>query len=170
MLALALAVRRGDTPGATALLDSALELRGDLYRFVAAAGRDLHLAEDIVQETLLRAQCERKQVRDPRAWCFTVALNLLRSHLRRRRWLPLRAADSVEGWEFVERHATRDAVHRALAVLRPEQRTALLLHTLAGFTHAEIAAMHGVSEAAVRQRVHRAREAFARAYAIRELR
>lgn len=126
-------------------------------------------AQDIVQETLLRAHRERKQVRDPRAWCFTVALNLLRSHFRRQRWLPLRAAESVEGWEFVERHATRDAVHRALAAVRPDQRTALLLQTIAGFTHAEIAAMHGVSVEAARQRVHRAREAFARAYAIREV-
>jgi len=169
MLALALAVTRRDASSATGLLDDALELRGDLYRFIAAAGRDHHLAEDIVQETMLRAQRERKPVRDARAWCFTVALNLLRSHLRRRRWLPLRAADSVEGWEFVERHATRDAVHRALATLRPEQRTALLLHTVAGFAHAEIAALLGISEPAARQRVHRAREAFARAYAIRDL-
>lgn len=169
MLTLALAVTRRDAPSAVDLLDAALELRADLYRFVAAAGRDHHLAEDIVQETLLRAQREKRHVRDPRAWCFTVALNLLRSHFRRRRWLPLRAAESVEGWEFVERHATRDAVHRALAALRPDQRTALLLHTLGGFTHAEIAAMHGVSEEAARQRVHRAREAFARAYAIQEM-
>lgn len=168
MLALALPVTRREAPAAS-LLDAALELRADLYRFVAAAGRDHHLAEDIVQETLVRAHREKKQVRDPRAWCFTVALNLLRSHFRRQRWLPLRAAESVEGWEFVERHATRDAVHRALAAVRPDQRTALLLHTIAGFTHAEIAAMHGVSVEAARQRVHRAREAFARAYAIREV-
>jgi RNA polymerase sigma-70 factor (ECF subfamily) len=143
-------------------------MRAELYRFVAAAGRDHHLAEDIVQETLLRAVREQGEVRDPRAWCFTVALNLLRSHFRRRRWLPLRAAESVEGWEFVERHASRDAVHRALAALRPDQRATLLLHALAGFTHAEIAAMQSISEAAARQRLHRARAAFARAYAIRE--
>lgn len=168
MLAPAFAVTRREAPTARILVAAALELRADLYRFVAASGRDHHLAEDIVQETLLRAQRETKDVRDPRAWCFTVALNLLRSHFRRKRWLPLRAADTVEGWEFTERHETRDAVHRALAALRPEQRTALLLHTLAGFTHAEIATMQGISEAAARQRVHRGREAFARAYAIRE--
>lgn len=168
MFAPALAMTRGNDASAGRLLEAAIGLRPDLYRFVAAAGRDHHLAEDIVQETLLRAQRERGDVRDPRAWCYTVALNLLRSHFRRRRWLPLRAADSVEGWEFVEQQATRDAVHRALAELRPEHRAALLLHTLAGFSHAEVAAMHGISEAAARQRLHRAREAFARAYAIRE--
>lgn len=169
MHALALAMSGREGANTRALLDAALALRAELYRFLAAAGRDPHLAEDIVQETMLRAHRERKPVRDVRAWCFTVALNLLRSHMRRRRWLPLREARSVEGWAFVEDSATRDAVHRALATLGTEQRTALLLHTLAGFTHAEIAAMHGITEAAARQRVHRARQAFAAAYAIQEV-
>lgn len=94
-------------------------MRADLYRFVAAAGRDHHLAEDIVQETILRALREQGEVRDPRAWCFTVALNLLRSHFRRRRWLPLRAAKSAHGIP----PATRESINETM-------RSALVLTTL----------------------------------------
>lgn len=145
-------------------LEEALALGPELYRFVAASARDHHLAEDIVQETLSRVQTHAAGIEDVRAWCFTVALNLLRSHFRRQRWLPLRRAERLEGWDFVQRNAVHDEVHRALGTLTHEQRTSLLLQVIGGFSVAEIAAAERASEAAIKQRLHRAREAFRRAY------
>ena len=146
------------------LMRSAIELRDDLYRFTAATVRDRDLADDIVQETLLRAHRESEPVDNPRAWCFAVTLNLIRSHFRRRRFLPLSWADRSAGWDVIEAQGVRRDVHRALGTLRPEDRSALLLHILAGFSYAEIAGFSGTTEAAVKQRVYRARDAFRRAY------
>jgi RNA polymerase sigma-70 factor (ECF subfamily) len=154
---------------ASPLAEEALALRDELYRFVAASARDAHAAEDIVQETLWRAHRQRNPVRNPRAWCFTVALNLLRSEFRRpRRIVRLGAVAERAGLDFAAEHALRDQVHRALRRVQPEQRTALLLQILGGFSCREIAEMAGISEPAVRQRLFRAREAFRRAFALEE--
>lgn len=146
------------------LAEDVAALRDDLYRFAVAAARDRDVAEDVVQDTMVRARTERSEIRDPRAWAFTVSLNLLRSHFRRRRWLPLGAARDLSVADIAGVHAEAEAVHRALGRLSPEQRTSLLLHVLGGFTYGEIARLEGGSEAAVKQRVYRARVAFRAAY------
>lgn len=146
------------------LADDVAALRDELYRFAAASARDPDLAEDVVQDTMVRARTERNEVRDPRAWAFTVTLNLLRSHFRRRRWLPLRAARELPVADIAAAHAEAEAVHRALGSLVNEQRTSLLLHVIGGFSYSEIAQMEGSSESAVKQRVYRARLAFRAAY------
>jgi RNA polymerase sigma-70 factor, ECF subfamily len=146
------------------LFEEALALRDDLYRYIAASGRDRELAEDIVQETLLRAHQQEGPVDYPRRWCFAVALNLLRMHFRRRRFVPLGDSIKDSGWDFTREHAQREQVHQALRTLTPDQRTSLLLQILGGFTCAEIAEMEHTTEAAVKQRLYRAREAFRIAY------
>jgi RNA polymerase sigma-70 factor (ECF subfamily) len=151
------------------LFEEALALREELYRYVAASSRDHHLAEDIVQETLLRAHQHQGRVDHPARWCFTVALNLLRMHFRRRRFLPLRGRSNEAGWDFTRDHAIREQVHDALRRLTVEQRSSLLLQILGGFTCAEIAQMESTTEAAVKQRLYRAREAFRNAYTKEDL-
>ena len=146
------------------LADDVAALRDELYRFAVASARDPDVAEDVVQDTMLRARTERSEIRDPRAWAFTVTLNLLRSHFRRRRWLPLRVVRELSVADISASHAEADAVHRALGRLSPEQRTSLLLHVIGGFTYGEIAGLEGSSEAAVKQRVYRARVAFRTTY------
>lgn len=146
------------------LADDVAALRDDLYRFAVASARDPEVAEDVVQDTMVRARSERGDIRDPRAWAFTVVLNLLRSHFRRRRWLPLGAARDLPSADFAGEHAEAEAVHRALGRLSPGQRTSLLLHVIGGFTYGEIARLEGGSEVAVKQRVYRARLAFRAAY------
>jgi len=146
------------------LVDDVAALRDELYRFAVASARDRDVAEDIVQDTMLRAQRASGEVRDPRAWAFTVALNLLRSHFRRRRWLPLGAARDIPVADLAGAQAEAEAVHRALGRLTPDQRTSLVLHIIGGFTYAEIAQLEGGSESAVKQRVYRARLAFRSAY------
>jgi RNA polymerase sigma-70 factor (ECF subfamily) len=61
--------------------------------------------------------------------------------------------------------AERDAVERTLARLPESQRLPLLLSIVAGCSHAEIARILDLEEAAVRQRLSRARRAFQIVYA-----
>jgi RNA polymerase sigma-70 factor (ECF subfamily) len=48
-------------------------------------------------------------------------------------------------------------LERAIAMLPPGARTALVLHDIEGYTHDEIAAMTGVAQGTVKSQLHRAR-------------
>lgn len=114
-------------------------------------------AEDVVQETLLRAYLGLGTLRDRErfgSWLGSIAVNLARMRRRRPRpeTLPLfelaaPAADEAE---------TR--VGDALAALPPAMRDLLLMHYVEGVSCAEIADRLGCSAGAVRVRLHRARE------------
>jgi len=127
--------------------------------------------DDLYQEAVLRA-CEKlsslREETSFRSWFFAVLLSLHRSRTRRsfwRRFLPLSEASPGEG-DPVGRDGREDAEEflgarraaRALSRLPAEQREAVVLHELEGFTMAEVAEMQGVTVAAVKSRVLRGRE------------
>ncbi len=65
-------------------------------------------------------------------------------------------------WEEERRRAQRAA--RALAVLQPVQREAIVLHDIEGFSVDEVAEMQGVTISAVKSRLARGREKLRRFY------
>jgi RNA polymerase sigma-70 factor, ECF subfamily len=130
-------------------------------------------AEDLVQETYLRAWQAWTSGRLPRRvepWLATICLNVGRDWVRRGRsrreepmpeesWEGAAAAD-VE-LEAIER-LRRAQLDRALWALPPEQRIAITLMDVGGFTAAEVATMTGSPRGTVLARVHRGRKALAR--------
>jgi RNA polymerase sigma-70 factor (ECF subfamily) len=129
-------------------------------------------AEDLVQETYLRAWQAWTSGRLPRRvepWLATICLNAGRDWVRRSR---SRREESVpEGWEAadgadVELEAIdrvrRAQLDRALWALPTEQRVAITLMDVGGFTAAEVAGMTGSPRGTVLARVHRGRKALAR--------
>lgn len=106
-------------------------------------------AKDVAQEAYLRAfqAWDRFDGTDARAWLYTIALRLAFNRLRRRRlwdrWL--RGQRSDPSWVLPERI---DLWH-ALADLRPQQRAALLLNVVDGYTQAEISRMLAAPEGTV---------------------
>src|SRR5690348_5337242 len=65
-----------------------------VYRFALRLSNDLHTAEDLAQETFLRAWRHRERLRDKRAarvWLFRITANIWRDQLRRTRSLVARA-------------------------------------------------------------------------------
>jgi RNA polymerase sigma-70 factor (TIGR02957 family) len=129
-------------------------------------------AEDVVQEALLRvhqALDAGEVIASPRAFVATVttrlAINQLRSARVRREhyvgeWLP--EPIITDGVDDPARHAeTADSLSLAMLVLleslSPEQRAVLLLRDVFEYGYAEIAAIVGKSEVAVRQLATRAR-------------
>lgn len=125
---------------------------------------DRMVAEEIVQEALIRAasRWERvSQMDSPGGWVHRVAVNLATSQLRRRR-LERRVRDRLAGQRTeprTEDRAAAVAVRAALDALSLPQRRVLVLAHVLEWTAAEIAAVEGGTEAAVRQRLHRARGA-----------
>src|SRR5580704_14712450 len=67
-------------------LDETLPYLDLIYRVARNAGQDHHRAEDVVQETYLRAYAAFDQRRgdNTRAWMVSICLNLIRSEARRR--------------------------------------------------------------------------------------
>jgi RNA polymerase sigma-70 factor (ECF subfamily) len=130
-------------------------------------------AEDLVQETYLRAWQAWTSGRLPRRvepWLATICLNVGRDWVRRSRF---RREEPVpnHGWEVadvadVELEAIdrvrRSQLERALWALPREQRVAIALMDVGGFTAAEVAGMTGSPRGTVLARVHRGRKALAR--------
>ena len=128
--------------------------------------RDEYLAEDVAQEVFLRlaenfprlAHRERPALR---AWCVAAAKNRALDLLRRRRETPAEpdAAQADPAPVPEDAVIARDSGGRLLeciAALPPRYREPLLL-LAQEFTCVEIAAALGLTEAAVRQRIHRGR-------------
>ncbi|GEM_PF-458523 len=129
-------------------------------------------AEEAMQDTFVKAcgALERLPAdANQRAWLYRIATNTASDRLRRRRlirWLPLLASDGATPTAERPEHVAVDRtdVDRALSQLAPIYRQALWLFVVAGYDTAEIAAILGISRAAVKKRVARARAQFERAY------
>lgn len=137
-----------------------------LYRVARHAGHDHHRAEDIVQETYLRAYAHFAGHRGPstRAWLVTICLNLVRSDGRRRARslaeVPLSDDDSypMDGSDVADQALAgldRERVARALEQLPEHHRLAVVLMDLAGLSAAEVAAQLGRPRNTVLSWAHR---------------
>ena len=125
-------------------------------------------AEDAVQEALARAweRGERgERIESPRAWVMTVALNLVRSGLRRRRAERQARTRLGEGRSTAQPSTTEDRVDisRALSALPRRQREATVLRYYLDLHVAEIAAILRINQGTVKTTLFRARRALAKA-------
>lgn len=117
-------------------------------------------AEDAVQDASLDAWRRLSQLRDTgaeRAWFLAIVANRCRATRRRRWWsvLPLVApAERGHGSQAPDADDALD-VRRALGRLTAEQRLVVVLRFYLDLPHAEIAAVTGSNEEAVRARLHR---------------
>ena len=130
-----------------------------LRRYARALTRDAETADDIVQDTLVRALRSEHLFHggDVRAWLYTILTNLnrnrLRSISRRPTLTPIKDSDAAMAGPDT---GTRD-IANALESLAEEQRTALLLVVLEGLTYREVAEVQGVPIGTVMSRLARAR-------------
>ncbi len=136
-----------------------------LYQFVSRrAGRSRQLAEDITQETYLRAVVQWQDGRRPEkalAWLQTVARNLLFNHYRRKSPESLEASnvECVLETEPVDGPDAAALVYWGLARLGRRPRRLLEAFYIEGESMRTIATDLGLSERAVEGRLRRARQA-----------
>ncbi|MEU6997052.1 RNA polymerase sigma factor [Nonomuraea sp. NPDC046570] len=144
----------------------------DLYRehwrlvcgFLLRRTRDPHLAEDLAQETFVKATRALLGWRgeNAAAWLLTIARNTLIDHVRRgRAELPLPDPDEL-GVPSLDVDAI--AVRETLERLPAQHRKLLRLVYFEGFSLVEVSAMTGRSPASIKTAVWRARAAFADLY------
>jgi RNA polymerase sigma-70 factor (ECF subfamily) len=124
-------------------------------------------AQDAVQEAFLQAWRSLPRFRGESSfgtWFTRILINTCHN-LRRQTpaaSVPLEGATcgAVPGADEVgELNLRRDSVREAVLALPFDQRAPLVLHTFAGYSHAEIGRVLGISENAAKVRVHRARRA-----------
>jgi RNA polymerase sigma factor (sigma-70 family) len=145
----------------------------ELVRFLDRKVWDMERAQDLAQETFVRALRADPIPDSPRAWLFTVAANLARDEartaIRRRERLRLVRAESeisdpnaAKDEELLARER-RNRIRQALASLNDREREALLLCE-AGLSYAEIAVSTGLSAGSVGTTLSRARRKLAAAW------
>lgn len=146
--------------------------RDDLRRFVVRVVGNVDLAEDIVQETLLRAITAKAAFAGrsrPLTWLSAIALNVLRDHFRRPATRaeaaadPAALADLPSGDEDIVLALMKDemgaCITAHLMALPDRQREVLVLHDMGGADHCEVAEVLGIGEGNARVLLHRARAA-----------
>ena len=127
--------------------------------------RDEVRAEDLVQETLVKAWEKQKSFQpgtNIRAWLFTILRNTYYSELRKRK----REVEDVDGKMTAELsvkapqdgHMDVRDLRGALDTLNAEQREALILVGASGFSYEEAGEICGVAAGTVKSRVSRARQ------------
>jgi RNA polymerase sigma-70 factor (ECF subfamily) len=131
-----------------------------LRRYARALTRDAELADDLVQDTLVRALRSEHLFHggDIRSWLYTILTNLNRNRLRSLARRPtITALDDNDAPDMAGPEAGGRDIERALATLVEDQRAALLLVVLEGLTYREVAEVQGVPIGTVMSRLARAR-------------
>lgn len=123
-------------------------------------------ADDLAQETILKAWCSLKTFRGEasfEAWLCRIAVNLAHDY-RRSAWkrkvvfwsqesaIPEQISESLH--DEAARRETQRRVRQAVASLPDKQRTPIWLHYFEGFAIAEVARLESISESTLRSRVH----------------
>jgi RNA polymerase sigma-70 factor (ECF subfamily) len=146
----------------------------NLRAFAISLSGNVHRADDLVQETLLKAWSNSNSFEagtNLRAWLFTILRNTYYS-LYRRRGREVQDSDGLYANRIATAAPQDSAMEMrefrvALAKLSEEHREALLLVGASGFSYEEAAEMCGVAVGTVKSRVNRARTKLAELLGIR---
>jgi RNA polymerase sigma-70 factor, ECF subfamily len=151
------AARSGDHGAFEALASAAVDRLYALARLIVG---DAHRAEDAVQEALIRAWRGLPELRDPErwdAWLHRLIVNACADQGRRAMRRPIEVR--MLGLEpAIGDHARtigdHDQLERGLQRLKPEQRSAVVLHFYLGLTVPEVADALDVPVGTAKSRIH----------------
>ncbi len=161
--------QKAEVPSAASMFE---EYYDRIYRYVVSLVHDPTEAEDLTQETFLRAFRQRDSLREPAAlaaWLYRIATHVSLDRLRQRaRRTPHESdadlaevevpdADSPSLQQELEQEEMSACVQQYLTRLPDSYRAVILLHDLHGLTGGQIAETLDLPLATVKMRLHRAR-------------
>lgn len=138
--------------------------------FIMASVRDQWLAEDITQDTFLKARRQIDFLRDPdkiKSWLFRIAYNCCQDHFRSATIKQNHASSMVQQTPLdhfpamekqMEQQQMSSCVRKLVQRLPETYRTVLWLFDILGFSQGEIATALGIEQGNVKIRLHRARK------------
>ena len=135
----------------------------DMYRYAAWLSRDRAVAEDVVQESLLRAWKSLDALRDAAAakhWLLTIVRRENARYFERRRLETVDVDNLTPSQEALlanQPDHELDDVRAAIYRLEDDYREPLVLQVLMGYSTNEIAEQMDLKQGAVLTRLHRAR-------------
>src|SRR5512132_4231501 len=156
--------------------DAMLAAVPSLRAFAISLCGNVDRADDLVQETLLRAMANIDSFQpgtNMSAWLFTILRNLFRSEYRKRR----REVEDTDGTyaESLKSHPEQHSrvefleFRAALGKLPADQREALILVGASGFSYEEAAEICGCAVGTIKSRVNRARSRLAELMSIESM-
>ncbi len=133
----------------------------ELFRYAYGLCRNRHQAEDLVQETFLRAWRSQESLRDAqaaRSWLYTILRREFLRDIQRQRPKAV-DPDELDSIAPIDYDTSTEAfvLRRALALLPLDYREPLLLQVIGGFSCEDIARMLDISTNALMTRLSRAR-------------
>ena len=154
-------VARAQARDAEAFTDLVRSYQDAVFGSAYHAVLDFEAARDIAQETFVRAWERLPELRRPASfpgWLLRICRNLALSWRRSpERDLEGLEADRAADDDLAERIATRDLVSRALSALPEDNRLALTLFLVDGYTYGEVAALTEAPLTTVKGRIERGR-------------
>ena len=161
-------VREREAPVTKKLKDELISLIPNLRAFAVSLCGQRDRADDLVQETLLKAWSHLDSYQDGtnlRAWLFTILRNSFFSEMRKRR----REVEDAGGKKAEilsiapaqQGHVDMLDLRKALDLLPPYQREALVMVGAAGMSYEEAAAIAKCAVGTIKSRVNRARSRLA---------
>jgi RNA polymerase sigma-70 factor (ECF subfamily) len=165
-------VQAGDFSPASEIYD---RYSSRIYNFAFRFLRNSEAAEDATQEVFVKMLKHANQFHGDAklsTWLFSITANWCRDYLRKADNKPKESDDVLVTLPSsseqspdrnLEQKENEQRIKKALAMLTPEQREAILLSRYQGLSYAEIAQISGCSEGAVKTRVFRAMETLKKA-------
>lgn len=133
-----------------------------LYAYVLSMTKDHQDTLDIVQDTYLKIRSAAhlyEPMGKPLAWMFTIAKNLTRNQIRRNQRFTNKEDQDLENdpkFSYVTDPEDRMVLESTMRILTEEERQIVILHSVAGFKHREMAESLGLPLATVLSKYHRA--------------
>ncbi len=154
----------GDNEG---MLEIVCEYQAGLMLFLNSYVQDIHLAEDLAEDTFLELMIKHPKFSGKssfKTWLFAIGRNITAKHLRKHAKLsvvPLESQDYISVEDDIEdnyiKTEQKRMIHQALHQLKLEYRQVLFLSYFEGFSIAEIALIMKKSEKSVKNYLYKAK-------------
>lgn len=133
-----------------------------VYAFALSLLKNVQDAEDVMQEVYVKifaASATYQTQGKPMAWTLTIVRRFALMKMRERKKtesLPEEEWGSIGEGDFTQASIDRMVLHKALTILTDEERQILILHSVSGLKHREVAELLDLPLSTVLSKYHRA--------------
>ena len=150
-------------------LQQGLETMADAHgkqilRYCSGILRDYHEAQDVVQDTFIKALIKKSSIKGELApWLYRTAYNKCIDILRRRKWLCFFTEEQSHTAGYNVEDSMGEEIRAALGVLSPEDRALVISRAMDDLDYEQLALIYGASPPTLRKRYERAKKKLASA-------